>query len=465
MNTSRFYIFMLLLAFLASGCKELEQIKSDLKNPLAGGEGTVFSETPDSFSLPNKNITAKHRVDFVVGNALFKENWVPSPSSVVSRQGLGPLINAQSCSSCHFKDGRGAPPENSREVPVALLLRLSLPGKDPRTGDVIPVPHYGDQLQNKAILGVRAEASFLVDYEELEGRYGDGTRYTLVKPILRIEDKKFGDLPDATLTSARIAPQMIGMGLLEAIREEDILALADPEDKNRDGISGKANFVWDYRQNKKRLGRFGWKANQPDVFQQTAGAFAGDMGITSSVFRNKICSPTDKECLNAHAVSGVEISDENLARVVSYSKTLAVPARRNLESSDVLSGAGVFHTIGCAECHVSSFVTGVDPEFPENSLQKIFPYTDLLLHDMGEGLADGRPDFEADGREWRTPPLWGLGLVKSVNGHTRFLHDGRARSLEEAILWHGGEAGSAREKFSHLPKSRRAQLIKFLEAI
>ncbi|HVJ65009.1 MAG TPA: di-heme oxidoredictase family protein [Bdellovibrionota bacterium] len=456
---------LLTVTIAASGCQEYETIKAEMQNPKAGGEGTVFASTSDAYSLPMKNITARHRVDFVVGNALFKENWVPSPSSVESRQGLGPLMNAHSCSSCHFKDGRGAPPIESGEVPVALLVRMSLPGKDPQTGGVLPVPNYGDQLQHKAILGVRAEASFLVDYEELPGRYADGTLYTLVKPILKFSDHKFGPWPKQTLLSARIAPPMIGVGLLEAIPETDILALADANDRDGDGISGRPNRVWNHRTQSSELGRFGWKANQPDVHQQTAGAFAGDMGITSHTFTKQNCAPEDTECRGAHATGRAEITEENLMRVVNYSKNLAVPSRRNLSDRDVLSGAGVFHTIGCAKCHVSSHVTGVDPDFPENSGQKIFPYTDLLLHDMGEGLADHRPDFEASGREWRTAPLWGIGLTKTVNGHTRFLHDGRARSLEEAILWHGGEATAARTSFVELSAQRRAELIKFLEAI
>lgn len=459
------FTLLTLLGLAVYGCDESKNFDGDMLTPLAGGAGTVSVQTQDSFSLPNKNITPKHRVDFVVGNALFKENWVPSPSSVVSRQGLGPLINAQSCSTCHFKDGRGAPPTASDEIPVGLLVRMSLPGKDPHTGAVIAVPDYGDQLQHKAILGVRAEASVLVDYEDVLGHYDDGTPYMLINPKLRFAKQKFGAWPKETLFSARVAPHLIGLGLLEAIPESEILAREDPDDLNKDGISGRANFVWNQRLSNKTMGRFGWKANQPSLEQQNAAAFAGDMGVTSSMFLKKNCTSKDGECNKAYATHGPEISDENLARLTAYTKTLAVPARRNLDDKSVLSGAGIFHQIGCAKCHVAAHTTGVDAEFPENSKQVIFPYTDLLLHDMGEGLADNRPDFEASGTEWRTPPLWGIGLTHAVNNHTRFLHDGRARSIEEAILWHGGEAETAQSKFRGLKPLQRKQLIKFLESI
>lgn len=446
-------------------CKDSEAIKTQLANPLAGGEGTVYSNTHDAFSLPSKNITAKHRVDFVVGNAFFKENWVPSPSSVKSRQGLGPLFNAQSCSSCHFKDGRAAPPLSGDEIPVGLLLRMSLPGKDPTTGNVVPVPFYGDQLQHQAIMGVRSEASFFADSETISGTYPDGTAYSLQKPKFRFSNQKFGPWPKETLFSPRVAPQLIGVGLLEAIPESEILKNEDPLDADKDGISGHANRVWDYEHGVKKIGRFGWKANQPSLRQQNSGAFLGDMGITSPVFPNQNCDPKDKECTGAHSLRVPEISEENLIKLTNYTKNLAVPAKRNLDDKAVFSGAGAFYQIGCNKCHVASYQTGVDPEFPENSKQVIFPFTDLLLHDMGEGLADGRPDFEASGTEWRTPPLWGLGLVKAVNGHTRFLHDGRARNFEEAILWHGGEAQASQEQFKKLSKSQRQDLIKFLESL
>lgn len=437
-------------------------IQKETLDALAGGAGTVNAPTHDAFSLPAKNISSKHRIDFVVGNAFFKENWVASPSSVSSRQGLGPLLNAQSCSSCHFKDGRAAPPMDSKEIPVGLLLRLSTL----RSGKSVPVKDYGDQLQHRAITGIKSEASFFVSYNKSHTEtYADGTKVELVKPEFRFADLKFGNFPEDLQISPRVGPHLAGLGLLEAIDEKDIVKYADPDDLNKDGISGKPNRVWDVESKKFKLGRFGWKANQPSLLQQNAGALSGDMGISSPLFPDQNCSPSDQECMNAHSIKTTEISKENLRKLTLYTKTLAVPMKRNTSDTSVLSGAKSFHKIGCAQCHVSSYTTGTDPKFPENSQQKIYPYTDLLLHDMGDGLADNRPDFDANGREWRTPPLWGVGLFKSVNNHTRYLHDGRARSLEEAILWHGGESENSKQQFKQLSAKQRSEVIKFLESI
>ena len=242
------------------------------------------------------------------------------------------------------------------------------------------------------------------------------------------------------------------MGLLEAITEDTILALTDPEDANNDGISGRPNMVWDIRPGDLALGRFGWKANQPTVEQQTAGAFLGDIGITSGPFPQENCPDSQQDCASTPDGGSPEIPDERFAKVVFYTQTLAVPAMRDVNDSQVTQGAEVFVEAGCHLCHTPSHTTGKHP-VAAVSHQAIYPYTDLLLHDMGPGLADGRPDFEADGREWRTPPLWGIGLVETVNGHTMFLHDGRARNLAEAILWHGGEAAESKDSFKALTKS------------
>jgi CxxC motif-containing protein (DUF1111 family) len=433
-------------------------------DPHTGGETTIWSTGVDAFSLPAKNASKGHRRDFVVGNSFFKENWVPRPSSVPSRQGLGPFFNAPSCSSCHFKDGRAAPPMDEHEEPVGLLVRLSQAGRTEQGGPK-PLASYGDQIQPHAIQGMKPEAKVRVSYEKIQGSYPDGRSYELLRPLLRMSDLAYGPLPEGTLSSMRVGPQVIGMGLLEAIREVDLLALEDADDRDGDGISGRANRVWDRRARHARVGRFGWKANQPSVHQQNFSAFNGDMGITTAEIPDENCAAGQADCLQQPRQKSPEIDPQLLTQVTVYVKLLAVPARRNIGDPRVLRGARAFKSIGCAQCHVSNFVTGNDPDFPELSGQKIFPYTDLLLHDMGEGLADGRPDFLADGREWRTPPLWGVGLIKAVNGHTRLLHDGRARSIEEAILWHDGEGRASRDAFANLKQSSRQELIDFVESL
>ena len=264
------------------------------------------------------------------------------------------------------------------------------------------------------------------------------------------------------MTSPRVAPPMIGLGLLEAISASDILAGADPDDADGDGISGRARWVWSPEHGRMMLGRFGWKATQPTLLQQTAAAYRDDIGVTSSVFPSEAFAGQPQDDL---LEDDPEITDETLEEAVFYVQTLAVPAPRDANAPAVMEGQDLFGELGCADCHVPRHVTGTLPDVPEVSNQVIVPYTDLLLHDMGPGLADGRPDFGASGSEWRTPPLWGLGLSSRVQGHTDFLHDGRARDVVEAILWHGGEAASARDAFRALDAPSRAALLAFLHSL
>ncbi|GAB4582018.1 MAG: di-heme oxidoredictase family protein [Anaerolineales bacterium] len=433
-------------------------------SPLLGGQTTVSNTTPNAFGLQAPGLEGEQELLFFVGNSFFNQNWVTAPSSTTARDGLGPLFNTRSCAGCHFKDGRGRPPEFEGETGTGLLLRLSIPARDEH-GANLPDPVYGGQIQDQAIEGVPAEAQILITYTEIPGQFADGTPYTLRAPTYTLTNLAYGALHPDVLLSPRVANQMIGLGLLEAVPEETILALADPNDANGDGISGRPNYVWDVLNQKIALGRFGWKANQPNLFQQTAAAFLGDIGITTSLFPAQECSPAQSECQAARMGGEPEIADDDLLKVVLYARSLAVPAMRNVDDPQVQLGERVFHEAGCAACHTPSIQTGEYPTIPALSHQTIFPYTDLLLHDMGEGLADDRPDFEATGSEWRTPPLWGIGLFETVNGHTYYLHDGRARNLTEAILWHGGEAQAARDYFINLAKEAREALLRFLESL
>ncbi|MGE0868555.1 MAG: di-heme oxidoredictase family protein [Kofleriaceae bacterium] len=431
---------------------------------LSGGETTVFETGTTAFSLAARNLKGERRDQFFVGNSMFNRGWVTAPSSTTGQDGLGPTFNAGSCSACHFKDGRGAPPPNDDELFLGLLVRLSIPGTDEHGGP-LGDPSYGGQFNHRSILDVPAEGTSRVHYTDVPITLGDGETVTLRAPSYELTDLAFGPLAPDIMMSPRTAPAMIGLGLLEALDETVILAAADPDDVDGDGISGRPNYVWDPKTQTTVLGRFGWKANQPGLEQQNAGAFVGDIGITSPMFPTENCPPAQTACAAALSGGTPEIDQDKIDDVTYYSRLLAVPARRDFEDPVVLQGKAVFADLGCASCHTPKLVTGTFPGIPEISGQTIRPYTDLLLHDMGEELADHRPDFLADGREWRTPPLWGIGLVSVVNGHTRFLHDGRATSLLDAILWHGGEAEASREAFRMLDAADRAALVRFLESL
>lgn len=450
----------LLIGMLAA-CGDNATGGYEVGEELAGGDTTVFDEGANAFSLAARNLIGDRRDKFFVGNSFFKRAWVTAPSSTSGVDGLGPTFNATSCAACHFKDGRGAPPQEPGDEFLGLLVRLSVPGADGPVDD----PSYGGQFNHKSILGVPAEGKSSVTYVEVPGAFGDGTAFSLRKPTYEFTDLAFGPFADGIMFSPRTGQAMVGLGLLEAIDEATIVALADENDADGDGISGRVNRVFDVRSRSTRLGRFGWKANQPSLEQQVSGAFLGDIGVTSSLFPTQNCPAAQTECVTSPDGGGPEIADDKIEEVTYYSQLLAVPARRDFLDPVVLRGKAMFHEAGCASCHAPKLITGELPAIPEVSGQTVFPYTDLLLHDMGPELADGRPDFLATGTEWRTQPLWGIGLVHVVNRHTNFMHDGRARDLSEAILWHGGEGEAAREAYRMMPESDRAAMLRFLGSL
>ncbi|KXK50225.1 MAG: Cytochrome c [Chloroflexi bacterium OLB13] len=430
---------------------------------LLGGQTTVFNDTPNAFGFPAPGLSREERLLFAVGNSFFRLNWVTAPASTEARDGLGPLFNSRSCAGCHFKDGRGRPPEFDGEAPTGYLVRLKIPERT-LSGAYLGDPNYGGQFQTEALERIAAEGDLRITYVELPGQYADGTPYSLRQPVVTLENLNYGELDPEVTLSPRVASQMIGLGLLEAVPQEMLLALADPTDADGDGISGRPNWVWDLYNNRRAMGRFGWKANQPHLLQQVASAFSGDMGITTGLLPLQNCTAVQADCAAAVEGGTPEISDDDLLKVVLYTQTLAVPAQRNVDDPLVQRGRELFAEAKCSACHVETLATGIHPEAPTLSHQIIHPYTDLLLHDMGEGLADGSPDFEATGSEWRTPPLWGIGLIETVNGHTNFLHDGRARNLAEAILWHGGEGAASAEAFRTMSADDRAALLALLKS-
>jgi CxxC motif-containing protein (DUF1111 family) len=445
---------------------------------LPAGAATVRSRTnADAFSQPSGNMGFDRELDFKVGNGLFRKIWVSAPSSTLASDGLGPLFNARSCQSCHLKDGRGHPPATPGRIAGSMFLRVAIPGGDPIAAipDHIathPEPVYGRQMQDAGTAGQTAEYRLAIDYREREVALSGGETATLREPSYGAADLGHGPLHPEAVLSPRIAPQMIGLGLLEAIPAADILAREDPDDLDGDGISGRANVVWSAELDRPMLGRFGHKAATPTVRQQAGEAFSRDIGISSPLYPAPWgdCTEAERRCRDARhgndaALGGHEIDGAALDLVAFYSRNLAVPARRDYEDPQVLRGKRVFHETGCAGCHVPKFVTHRLPDRPEQSFQLIWPYTDMLLHDMGEGLADHLAESRATGAEWRTAPLWGIGLTETVSGRTSFLHDGRARTLLEAILWHGGEAQAARDGVVGMPKPDRDALVRFLESL
>ena len=465
----------LVMALGLSACDDAPRFtQAEPGEARSGGAATVRKTDQNAFSLPSANLSPSRRVDFSVGNSFFRSPWVIAPSTTTARDGLGPLFNTNACQNCHVKDGRGHPPAPDAPSAVSMLVRLSIPdtpayAKVIEQLGVVPEPVYGGQLQDMSVPGVAPEGKVRVDYTPVPLRFKDGTVVELRKPDLQITQLAYGPMHPDTRFSARVAPPMIGLGLLEAIPDEAILANAEAQAREKNGIAGRPNQVWDDAQQKTVLGRFGWKAGQPNLNQQNVHAFSGDMGLTTSLRPFDDCTESQVDCKRAPSGNGPdgepEVSDNILRLVLFYSRNLAVPARREVNSPQVLAGKNLFFQAGCQSCHTPKYTTAANAAEPELANQVIRPYTDLLLHDMGEGLADNRSEFKASGRDWRTPPLWGIGLTEAVNGHTQFLHDGRARNLLEAVLWHGGEAQAAQRQVLAFNAEQRAALLAFLNSL
>lgn len=473
------------VAAVTAPTKDFTAAETFETNP--GGAATVRARTDaDVFSQASGNISFEREMDFKVGNGLFRKLWVSSPSSTQASDGLGPVYNARSCQRCHLKDGRGHTPENDEDSRVSMFLRLSVPAPDDAAADDLerylasigdtvvpsrPEPTYGGQFQDFGVPGHPAEGRMEVAWDMVPVELSGGESATLRQPTYGVSGLGYGAMQPDVMLSPRVTPQMIGLGLVEAIPAADILANADPDDANGDGISGKPQIVWSVEHDAPMLGRFGWKAGNPTIIEQAAHAFAGDIGISNPLAPAPAgdCTTGQPTCLaGPHGdgdARGTEIDREGLDLVAFYSRNLAVPARRDVDDPQVLHGKQVFYDTGCIACHTPKFVTSRMPDRPEQSFQLIWPYSDFLLHDMGPGLADNRPEARASGSEWRTPPLWGIGLAHQVNGQAFFLHDGRARTLLEAILWHGGEAQAARDRVVEMPPEDRADLLAYLESL
>ena len=429
---------------------------------LSGGVATVATQSEQAYQQPASVLNAGELEKFNEGKKSFAQHWVVAPS-ILGLWGRGPTSNAEACTDCHENGGRGGPPRDVTEPMRSMLVRLSVPGDGPHGG---PKPHsaYGDQLQNEGILGrVPPEGDPRLDWVTHNATLRGGEIVELRAPALKLQNLNFGPLSAEVLTSPRVAPALVGVGLLDAVPERAIRMLA--ANQRQKGLRGRPNVVWDLINSREAVGRFGYKANQPSVGQQIFLAYHADLGVTSRWFPEENCTEVQLQCLAEPPGGHPELPEAFVDPVLFFTRALAVPARRNVDDAEVKRGEALFHLAGCDGCHVSTLETGEYPALPALAHQTIHPYTDLLLHDMGEGLADGRPDFRAGPRDWRTAPLWGLGLSHTVNGNDSLLHDGRARNLTEAILWHDGEAQPSRAQFSAMPEPDREALLAFLRSL
>lgn len=451
----------LVLALLASPLAAISGSETEaLLVAASGGVLTTEARGKEMLRSLPPGLDESRQAKRLRGEAFFNTPFVPAPSPAVLRDGLGPLFNSVSCESCHNNLGRGRPADEGGNPSVSLVLQLSASS---RYGTWGPHPRYGSNFNPQGVPGVPGEGKVRVTYEAVSGRYADGTRWEIQKPTYHFEQLAYGPIDDAAV-SPRMAQPLMGMGLLESVSDGDILANADEDDEDGDGISGRPNWVVDERAGR-RVGRFGWKANQVDVRAQTVAALLAEQGISSEGTAVSNCAPVQTGCLAAPDGGRPEISTTDLDSIVTFMRTVPVSARRGTENDAVRQGAQIFRQAGCHACHVPGWRTGVVTDLPLLSDQSIYPFTDLLLHDMGPGLADGRPDQSATGSEWRTPPLWGVGRVAELGVPSSFLHDGRARTLEEAVLWHGGEAARSKSNFEALTEIDREALIAFLHSL
>lgn len=417
---------------------------------LEGGETTVDDASIKAFNHILANITDSAIQDqHDAGDTGFLRNF--RQVKIKGKIRLGPQFNNISCVGCHANEGRGLP-GFGRTGSESVVKISQTKGKPQVRGGPIPVSGFGTQIHDHALKGTTPDAKLKIRWTLVNGAYPDGTPYELRKPRLTIRPAKGKKLSKKVMTSIRRAPPVFGAGLLEAIDEATMRTLEAQQEQAGAGISGRPNVVWNLTSKNTSVGKFGFKAAAPSLVQQIANAYSTDMGVTNPLVRLGDKHP--------------EIPQRILSSTTFYVQTLAVPRARNQDSLNVIHGKDLFQSVGCSSCHVMTITTG-QASLPQLSSQTIHPFTDLLLHDMGSGLADNRPEFEASGTEWKTAPLWGIGLtpITISGGAPSYLHDGRARTLEEAILWHGGEAQNANTQFQSLSSADRSDLITFLQSL
>lgn len=406
-----------------------------------------------AFALPMAELSMGDLRRFAFGNRGFNLRWAVAPASAPDIDGLGPTFVQPSCSACHVRDGRSPLSDATGNISQAVI---KISPKTEHDGEWLQI-RYGDQLQPRAIPGVRAEGAAYVTWEPVQIA---GT--TLQRPRVEIRNARFNGLLRRAHIDALTAPAVFGLGLIEAVPSEQILERSDPDDRNRDGISGRPNWL-DARQTV--LGRFGWKASVASLRDQTLAAARGDIGLTHAATVNENCPQKQSDCVRAKRGDTPDMNEQTITALDTYLKLLAAPRPVFTDSPTAQRGRELFFAIGCESCHRERLITSTATTPTVLANQTFAPYTDLLLHDLGPGLAGHHEPGDARGNEWRTAPLWGLGLIQTVNGHQRLLHDGRANGVHEAILWHEGEATTARDRYLHLSSADSEALIAFLNSL
>ena len=449
--------FIIPAIFLFAGYSLDAKSELTIKEPIS----VQFTKdtSKNAFSKPI-DLKSNDSIDMhILGKSFFTIPWVEAPAATTARDGLGPLFSANTCIHCHQKNGAGIATDKNAKITRSLVMHLSIPhGSDDlkMKNGFIPEPTYGAQLSVNGTSNTPFESSVNLTYKKIIGKYADGSTYELQNPTYKLSNLQYGPLHKDINIAPRIGLALIGLGALESIDEKEILKNEDIEDKDGNGISGKANWVYNPETNSTELGRFSWKGSAATIVQQTANAAHNDMGLSNPLFPSHNCTDAQKECKKeSEGKHKFDLPQNRLNAIAYYLKTLKIPKERITQNYS--KGKELFNKLNCVKCHTQKFKIA--------NGQIIKPYSDLLLHDMGDALSDGHTMYKATAKEFRTPPLWGIGLYKKVSGNISLLHDGRARSVAEAILWHGGEAKETRELFKKLSKKDRDYLIEFVNSI
>lgn len=431
----------------------------------------IFAKGTDTGVFESRNQLPSHRAvkglndaeldEFMLGRSFFTVPWVVAPSATTARDGLGPLFNANACVACHSENRHKSALSKGEGINRTLVFKLSQPSlhaQRPAHSVTMADPIYGTQIAINATGSVPFEAKTSLRWEESNDTLADGTVVSLHRPIGELSELNYGPLDKNSRISLRVAPVLTGLGLLEAVPDETILAMAVEQAKNQSVVKGKVQWVYNPYTKKKEIGRFGYKSAHSSVRMQTADAAHNDMGLTNPFYPMENCTSTQTACLNAtpsrNSPQGrIDLPLLRLNAIAFYLKKLRAPD--NVSNNLHQKGEQIFNEIGCHECHT--------PVLKTNDGIRFMPYTDMLLHDMGEELSDNRPEFDASASEWRTTALWGLNA--RLKAGILLLHDARARNVTEAILWHGGQAQESKDKFKQLTPSDRQALLDFVESL